>query len=113
MNGPQVVGPHATANTLIMRGVFSKLTIPIWYGYDTRMDPDTLIDVINKIQKNGYHVIGITTDSHTTNVSLAKKLGVTGYSLSEVLILTSSNLKYDHRLFIELRIQYKKTTIVG
>ena len=102
MNGPQVVGPHATANVLVMRGVFSKLTIPIWYGYDTRMDPDTLIDVINKIQKNGYHVIGITTDSHPNNVSLAKKLGVTGYSLSEVLILASSNLKYDNRLFIPI-----------
>ena len=100
MNGPQVVGPHATANVLVMRGVFAKLTVPIWYGYDTRMDPDTLNDIINRIQKNGYHVIGMTTDNHGDNVTLAKKLGVTGYSLSEILILTSINPKYDNRLFI-------------
>ena len=34
----------------------------------------------------------------------------TGYSLSEALILASINPKYDNRLFIELRVHYKKTT---
>ena len=34
----------------------------------------------------------------------------TGYSLSEALILASINPKYDNRLFVELRVQYKKTT---
>ena len=35
---------------------------------------------------------------------------LTGYSLSEVLIFTSINPKYDNRLFIDLQVQYKKTT---
>ena len=34
----------------------------------------------------------------------------TGKSLSEALILASTNPQYDDRLFIELRVQYKKTT---
>ena len=34
----------------------------------------------------------------------------TGKSLSEALILASTNPQYDNRLFIELRVQYKKTT---
>ena len=34
----------------------------------------------------------------------------TGKSLSEALILASINPKYDDRLFIELRVQYMKTT---
>ena len=34
----------------------------------------------------------------------------TGYSLSEALILASNNPKYDNRLFVELRVQYMKTT---
>ena len=34
----------------------------------------------------------------------------TGKSFSEVLILASTNPQYDKRLFIELRVQYMKTT---
>ena len=34
----------------------------------------------------------------------------TGKSLSEALILASTNPKYDKRLFIRLQVQYKKTT---
>ena len=34
----------------------------------------------------------------------------TGYYLSETLILSSINPKYDDRLFVELHVQYKKTT---
>ena len=33
---------------------------------------------------------------------------VTGKSFSEALILTSTNPKYDEKLFIELRVQYMK-----
>ena len=34
----------------------------------------------------------------------------TGESFSEALILASTNPKYDKRLFIELQVQYIKTT---
>ena len=34
----------------------------------------------------------------------------TGNSFSEALILASTNLQYDKRLFIELRVQYIKIT---
>jgi hypothetical protein len=34
----------------------------------------------------------------------------TGKSLSEALILASTNPQYDKRLFIELPVQYMKTT---
>ena len=34
----------------------------------------------------------------------------TGKSLSEAFILTSTNPQYDKRLFIDLPVQYKKTT---
>ena len=37
-------------------------------------------------------------------------MACTGKSLSEVLILVSTNSQYDERLFIELQVQYKKTT---
>ena len=34
----------------------------------------------------------------------------TGKSLSEALIFASINPQYDNRLFMELRVQYMKTT---
>ena len=34
----------------------------------------------------------------------------TGKSLSEASILAPTNPQYDNRLFIKLRVQYKKTT---
>ena len=36
-------------------------------------------------------------------------LTVTGKSMSEALILASTNPQYDDRLFIELQVQYMKT----
>ena len=36
---------------------------------------------------------------------------ITGYSFSEPLIFASINTEYDIRLFIELQVQYEKTTI--
>ena len=36
---------------------------------------------------------------------------VTGKSFSEALILPSTNPQYDKRLFIDLPVQYMKTTI--
>ena len=38
------------------------------------------------------------------------KLGSTGESFSEALILASTNPKYDKRLFIDLPVHYMKTT---
>ena len=31
MNGPQVVGPHKKAHLLIMRGLFTSYTMPLWW----------------------------------------------------------------------------------
>ena len=39
-----------------------------------------------------------------------KRAQSTGKSLSEALILASTNPQYDDRLFIELPVQYMKTT---
>ena len=43
-------------------------------------------------------------------VLLTKNLLLTGKSLSEALILGSTNPQYDKRLFIDLPVQYMKTT---
>ena len=40
----------------------------------------------------------------------ASIITVTGKSLSEAFILTSANPQYDKRLFMDLPVQYMKTT---
>ena len=45
-----------------------------------------------------------------SNISNIKNLAITDKSLSEALILASSNPQYDKRLFIELQVQYMKIT---
>ena len=49
------------------------------------------------------------TPSNST-VVCERHFRVTGKSFSEALILASTNPQYDKRLFIELRVQYIKTT---
>ena len=45
------------------------------------------------------------------NNSSARQVGLgTGKIFSEALILASTNPQYDKRLFIDLPVQYKKTT---
>ena len=47
---------------------------------------------------------------HFNYHNLFRNVMVTGKSLSEALILAATNPKYDQRLFIELQVQYMKTT---
>ena len=44
------------------------------------------------------------------NLNQYTVMGDTGKSLSEALILGSTNPQYDKRLFIDLPVQYMKTT---
>ena len=44
------------------------------------------------------------------SISLQSSILITGKSFSEALILASTNPQYDKRLFIDLRVQYMKTT---
>ena len=47
---------------------------------------------------------------HQPPSPLLRRCISTGKYLSEALILASTNPQYDNRLFIELRVQYMKTT---
>ena len=49
-------------------------------------------------------------NNHTSCLKLTKNCAYTGKSLSEALILESTNPQYDKRLFIDLPVQYMKST---
>ena len=55
----------------------------------------------------------IDSDKKVKHAKLAEGIeaAITGKSLSDAFILTSTNPQYEKRLFIDLPVQYMKTTI--
>ena len=53
---------------------------------------------------------GLKDKGFTERYKPCEKVNATGKSLSEAFILTSTNPQYDNRLFIDLPVQYMKTT---
>ena len=72
----QIVGPHSEANTMMIRLMFKKLKIPIWYRFDTALDKDELFKIITKVEEVGYNVKTITCDMGPKNRGLATQLGI-------------------------------------
>ena len=72
----QIIGPHSEANTMMLRLMFKKLKIPIWFRFDTALNKEELFKIITKIEEVGYHVKTITCDMGTKNQGLATQLGV-------------------------------------
>ena len=76
-----------------------------WGPNPTRLWPEDLWTGIKK----GWSVINANI-FFEKYILLTKIALITGKSMSEALILESVNPQYDDRLFIDLRLQYKKNT---
>ena len=69
------------------------------------------LDSFKEIELMGANLQGTNEGCHgCDSLFNACYNGSKGKSLSEGLILATINPKYDNSLFIELRVQYKKTT---
>jgi hypothetical protein len=73
----QVLGPHRTANTMMIRGLFSSWKVPIWYMYDRGLTKNELFRVIEELDKIGIHIVATVCDNGSSNVGLQGALGVT------------------------------------
>jgi hypothetical protein len=72
----QIIGPHREANVLMLRGLFAKWKLPIWYGYDQALAKDVLLDIIKKVEAEGIDIAGVVCDQGGKNLGLAKKMGI-------------------------------------
>ena len=72
----KIVGPHSKANTMLIRGIFKKFKLPVWYRYDTALKKDELFEIIQELESLGYHVVSLTSDMGPDNRALAKSLGI-------------------------------------
>ena len=62
---------------MLVRGIFANFKIPIWYRYDSVLEKDEFLSIIEKIESQGFHVVAATCDMAKSNQKLSKELGVT------------------------------------
>lgn len=74
----QVLGPHRQAQVAMIRGLLYNYKQPIFVDFDKAMKKETLFDLIQQLDKIGYHVVAIVSDMATSNVGLWRSLGIKG-----------------------------------
>ncbi|XP_029345847.1 uncharacterized protein LOC115034159 [Acyrthosiphon pisum] len=72
----QVIGPHKSVQTVIARGLTNNWKQPIYYNFDERMTKEILYKIIEELSEIGFNVVGIVSDSGSTNVGLWKSLDI-------------------------------------
>ena len=70
-------GPHGRVNVMLVRGLFNNFKIPIWYKYDHVLGKKEYLDIVEKLESLGFHVVSTSCDMARSNQKLAKSLGVT------------------------------------
>ena len=70
-------GPHGRVNVMLVRGLFNNFKIPIWYKYDHVLGKKEYLDIVEKMETLGFHVVSTSCDMARSNQKLAKSLGVT------------------------------------
>ena len=78
----QIVGPFSKANTMLVRGIFKKFKMPVWFRYDTALKKEELFEIIKQVESFGLHVVSLTSDMGPDNRALATSLGITPYNTS-------------------------------
>ncbi|XP_029341258.1 uncharacterized protein LOC103311969 [Acyrthosiphon pisum] len=64
----KVYGPHKCVQTLVARGLIGNWKQPIYYNYDTPMNKDILLKIIEELYKVGYDVVATVSDMGPTNI---------------------------------------------
>nr|CAH7759843.1 unnamed protein product [Callosobruchus chinensis] len=67
----QVIGPHKSCQTVMVRGLLSKWKQPIYYNFDQPMMKDTIEKIVSELFQANFVVVAITSDMELT---LAHKL---------------------------------------
>lgn len=74
LKAEQVVGPHKSVQTGVVRGLFHSYKQVIYYDYDTSLTPVIVKDIINQLYIVGFTVVALTTDQGGANVATIKSM---------------------------------------
>lgn len=72
----KVIGPHRSCQVALLRGLFSKWKQPIFFSYDTALQPETIFDIIGQLYEVGFIVVAVVHDMGPTNMVVWKKLSI-------------------------------------
>ncbi len=72
-----VIGPHSSANILMVKGLVKNFRMPVWFKFGYGLTPEVLLDIILKLNGIGLNVVVVTCDMGPSNRGLAKGLKVT------------------------------------
>lgn len=71
-----VYDPNCYVQLAIVRGIKKAWKQPIFFDYNTRMNVDTLKELITKLHKRGYPVAAIVSELNAENERLWRELGI-------------------------------------
>ncbi|KAF6211603.1 hypothetical protein GE061_012116 [Apolygus lucorum] len=71
-----VIGPHNNVQVVFVRAINANWKQPIFYNFDEAMKRDVLFDIINSVERAGFHVISITSDMGPGNRALWRELNI-------------------------------------
>jgi hypothetical protein len=72
----QIMGPHKKLQLVQVRGLFSSWKQPIKTGFDMRITPDVLTELLTELHKIKYHLVGIVSDQGPENEQCFRQLGI-------------------------------------
>nr|AAT96029.1 truncated transposase [Drosophila sturtevanti] len=71
-----VYEPSDYVQLAIVRGLKKSWKQPVFFDFNTRMDPDNLNNILRKLHRKGYLVVVIVSDLGTGNQKLWTELGI-------------------------------------
>ena len=77
MNVTCILGPHRTAQVIMVRSLTSDWKYPIYVAFDSPVTPEIYKEIIMELEQIEYHVLMSACDQGSKNEGLAKRLGVT------------------------------------
>ncbi|EFA11760.1 Transposable element P transposase-like Protein [Tribolium castaneum] len=72
----EVVGPYNQMQVVMARSLFGKWKQPIYIGFDTKMTPSILFEIISELHKISFNVVACVSDCGGGNVGLWKNLEI-------------------------------------
>ena len=86
--------PHSKAQVVMIKGLFSSWTQPIFFDFDSNMTLELFFSLLKAIYDIGLEVVGAVSDLGPSNRGLLKQLGVTPANFSIVNPYNSQRIHF-------------------
>lgn len=71
-----ILSPHNYVQVVMVRGILGRWKQVVYYGFDEKITPDLLMEIIKAVEQSGFEVHATVCDMGSSNYSLLNKLGI-------------------------------------